>query len=101
MKRDFTVFIPQIFSLEIFCLFFLAGRLYCGEFLTLTMLIFILAAYLKLRGHEESVVGSGNSTFCKKADYKNEKSLKIKVFFLYFTLKTEKRIPFLKFHTLL
>ena len=38
--------------------------------------------------------------FAKNADYKNEKCLKIRSF-LYFTLKTEKRMPVFKFHSLL
>ena len=53
VKRDFSVFIPQRFSLFFF---FLAGRLYRGEFETLTMLILILVACLTLRGHEAGLL---------------------------------------------
>ena len=35
---------------------FLVGRLYCGEFYTLTMLILILVACLTLRGHEAGLL---------------------------------------------
>ena len=50
VKRDFSVYIPS----EIFFLFFLAGRLYCGEFSIMLILIFV--ACLTLRGHEAGLL---------------------------------------------
>ena len=41
------------------------------------------------------MVGSGNSTFCKNADYENEKSLNIKIFFCILYSKPKKGNPFL------
>ena len=47
----------------------------------------------------ESVVGSGNSTFCKKRRLRKWKTPKNQYLYLYSILKTEKRKPFFNFQS--